>query len=102
MSNREADAAAELPGVAALEAAVRRMIGELDRLRQAAASAHARADRSDALLREFAEGRQDPVALSRRVAEVEKENDELRARIERGRRRIDQILASIRFLEDRR
>ena len=103
MSNREADgAAAEVPGVAALESAIRRLIGEMRELRQAAADAGERAERSDALLREFVEGRQDPAALARRMAEVEEENEALRGRIERGRERIDQILASIRFLEDRR
>jgi len=91
-----------MPGVEALEAAVRRLIAELRDVRQSEASARARADRSDELLRQFVDGRQDPAALSRRVAEVEAENDALRRRIERGRERIDQILASIRFLEDRR
>jgi len=91
-----------MPGVEALEAAVRRLIAELRDVRQSEASARARADRSDELLRQFVDGRQDPGALSRRVAEVEAENDALRRRIERGRERIDQILASIRFLEDRR
>jgi len=103
VSNREAEAsAAAMPGVEALEAAVRRLIAELRDVRQSEASARARADRSDELLRQFVDGRQDPAALSRRVAEVEAENDALRRRIERGRERIDQILASIRFLEDRR
>ena len=103
MSNREADpGAAEVAGFAPLESAIRRLISEMRDLRQAAAEAQERARSSDALLREFVEGRQDPAALSRRVAEVEKENESLRGRIERGRERIDQILASIRFLEGRR
>ena len=103
MSNREADATVtEIPGVAPLESAIRRLIGELRDLRRAVAEAHQRAERSDALLRDFVEGRQDPVALSRRMEEVEAENDDLRSRIERGHERIDQILASIRFLENRR
>ena len=102
MSNREAEeSTAAIPGVAAIEAAVRRLIAEMRDVRQSAADAQARADRSDELLRQFVDGRQDPGALSRRVAEVEAENAELRRRIERGRERIDQILASIRFLEDR-
>ena len=103
MSNREAEeSAAAIPGVDALEAAVRRLIAETREVRQLAVDAEARAERSDELLRQFVDGRQDPGALSRRVAEVEAENAELRRRIERGRERIDQILASIRFLEDRR
>lgn len=103
MSNREAEeSAAAIPGVEALEVAVRRLIAEMRNARQSEADARARADRSDELLRQFVDGRQDPGALSRRVAEVEAENVQLRQRIERGRERIDQILASIRFLEDRR
>lgn len=103
MSNREAEeSTAAVPGIEALEAAVRRLIEELREVRQSEAGARVRADRSDELLRQFVDGRQDPGALSRRVAEVEAENAELRGRIERGRERIDQILASIRFLEDRR
>lgn len=103
MSNREADGAVvDVPGIAALESAIRRLIDEMRDLRRAEADARERAEHSDALLREFVEGRQDPAALSRRIAEVEAENGDLRGRIERGRERIDQILASIRFLEDRR
>ena len=103
MSNREAEeSAAAVPGIEALEAAVRSLIAEIREARQSEADARTRADRSDELLRQFVDGRQDPGALSRRVEEVETENAELRRRIERGRERIDQILASIRFLEDRR
>lgn len=103
MSNREAEeSAVAIPGIDALEAAVRRLVAETREARQLAADARARADRSDELLRQFVDGRQDPGALSRRITEVEAENAELRRRIERGRERIDQILASIRFLEDRR
>jgi hypothetical protein len=36
------------------------------------------------------------------VAELDAENKDLRARLERGREGADQMLASIRFLEDRR
>ncbi len=103
MSNREADGpVAAGVDTGPLESAVRRLIADVRRLRQVAAQARERAARSDELLRDFADGRQDPGQLSRRLAEVEAENDELRGRIERGRARIDQIVASIRFLEDRR
>ena len=103
MSNREAEeSAVAIPGLEALEAAVRRLIAEIRDVRQSVADAQARADRSDQLLRQFVDGSQDPGALSQRVAEVEAENAQLRRRIEGGRERIDQILASIRFLEDRR
>lgn len=103
MSNREADGPVPAGvGTGPLESAVRRLITEVRRLRRVAAEAQERAERSDELLRDFTDGRQDPGKLSRRLAEVEAENDELRGRVERGRARIDQIIASIRFLENRR
>ena len=103
MSNRGAEeSAGAISGIEALEEAVRRLIAEAREARQLAADSRARADRSDELLRQFVDGRQDPGTLSRRMAEVEAQNAELRRRIERGRERIDQILASIRFLGDRR
>lgn len=103
MSNREADESGTVvTGIELLESAVRRLITEVGEQRRIAADARERARSSDELLRDFAEGRQDPGALSRRMAEVEAENEELRGRIERGRERIDLILASIRFLENRR
>lgn len=101
MSNREAEAAV-VPEIEALEAAVRRLIAEVRELRRLASRSQESAERSDELLRQFVDGRQDPGALSRRVEEVEAENADMRGRIERGRERIDHILASIRFLEDRR
>jgi cell division protein FtsB len=64
--------------------------------------AEAKAERGDQLLRQFVDGRQDPGELARRVAELEAENRDLRARLAKGREGVDQMLASIRFLEDRR
>ncbi len=103
MSNREADGqGAALAGIESLESAVRRLIEEVHELRRVAAAANERARRSEDLLREFAEGRQDLEALSQGMAKVKAENHDLRGRIERGRERIDRIFASIRFLEARR
>ena len=102
MSSPDVDEVVGDSGIEPLESAVRRLIAEVQGLRQAAAEARERAEHSDTLLRDFVEGRQDPAMLSRRLSEAENENDDLRARLDRVRERIDQILASIRFLEDRR
>ena len=104
MSNREAkrSAGAGTPGLDALESAVQRMIAEVRATRERAMIAEAKAERGDQLLRQFVDGRQDPGELAGRVAELEAENRDLRARLERGREGVDQMLASIRFLEDRR
>ena len=82
--------------------AVERAIAAVRVARERTMEAEARAERSDELLRQFVDGRQDPGALSRRVAELEAENEDLCGRIGRGREGVDRILASIRFLEDRK
>ncbi len=85
-----------------LEGSIDRLIAALASARKETAGARAEKDRSDALLREMSEDGQDPAALSVRVAELEAENAELRGRLERGSRRVDRILAGIRFMEDNR
>lgn len=90
------------PAMDLLEKAVDRAIEELRAARREAREAEARAERSDQLLRQFVDGRQDPAALAERVKELEAENEDLRDRIRRGRDGVDRILSSIRFLEDRR
>lgn len=104
MSNRggERSAASHVPALAPLETAVERALEEVRTIRERAAQAEARAERNEQLLRQFVDGREDPGALASRVAELEAENEGLRARIEQGREGVDRILASIRFLEDRR
>ncbi len=103
MSNRGADlpAGASLPGVDSLEKAIDLAILEVRAARERAGDAEERAERSAAMLRQFVEGNEDPGALSRRVAALEAENEDLRGRIERGREAIDRVLASLRFLENR-
>lgn len=103
MSNQGADGSnaggAELDRV---EEAVDRALAELRAARVAAKEAEERAKRSDQLMRQLVDGRQDPAALADRVAQLEAENEDLRDRIGRGREAVDGILASIRFLEERR
>ena len=103
MSNRGADGSggggAELDR---LEEAVNRALAELRTVRDTAKEAEERAERNEQLLRQLADGRQDPAALADRVAQLEAENEDLRDRIGRGREAVDRILASIRFLEERR
>lgn len=90
------------PNMNRLEEAIDRLIEELRAARQEVEAARERADRGDQLLRQFVDGRQDPGALAERAKELEVQNEELRDRIRRGREGVDRILASIRFLEDRR
>lgn len=104
MSSRGVDdpAPAGGPEMETLEAVVERAVAELRVARKQAKEAEARADRGEELLREFVDGTQDPAELSRKVAELEAENEALRSRIRQGRQGVDQILTRIRFLEDRR
>ena len=103
MSNHGADrSGAGNSGMDRLEEAVDRALAELRAARGALKEAEERAERSDQLLRQLVDGREDPAALARRVAELEAENEDLRDRIGQGREAVDGILASIRFLEDRR
>lgn len=99
MSNRDADAP---DGMDRLAEAVDRALAELGAAREEAKEAGERAERGEQLLRQLADGRQDPAALAERVAQLEAENEDLRDRIGRGREAVDRILASIRFLEERR
>lgn len=103
MSNRGTDGSnagsAELDR---LEEAVDRALAELRAARDASKEAEERAERSDQLMRQLVDGRQDPAALAEQVARLEAENEDLRDRIGRGREAVDGILASIRFLEERR
>ena len=85
-----------------LEESIDRLIIALASARTEASEARAEKERSDALLRDLSEDGQDPAALSARVAELESENAELRGRLARGSRRVDRILASIRFMEENR
>ena len=98
----ELSAGASLPGMDSLEKAVDIAIVEVLAARERAGEAEERAERSAAMLRQFVAGNEDPGALSRRVAALEAENEDLRGRIERGREVIDRILASTRFRENRR
>jgi len=103
VSNRgtEQSAGASLPGMGTLEKAIGLAIGEVRAARERAGEAEERAERSAVMLRQFVQGNEDPGALSRRVAALEAENENLRGRIERGRIVIDRVLASLRFLENR-
>ncbi len=85
-----------------LAEAVDRLLAELSVARAAERKAGEQTERSEQLRRRLEDGRQDPVALAERVALLEAENEDLRDRIGRGREAVDRILASIRFLEDRR
>ncbi|MBW3535219.1 MAG: hypothetical protein KY453_08405 [Gemmatimonadetes bacterium] len=102
MSSREDSAGAEQSAFRALDAAVGRTLGELERLRsELAASRKRRAELAD-LLEGFGKGDRDPVEMAARLDVLEKENADLRERVARGREGVERLLARIRFLEDQR
>ncbi len=103
MSNPEGERSGDEQGygLQSLTEAVDKVVAALRASRERASEAEGMAERSDELLRQFVDGKQDPGALARRVADLEAENEELRGRIVEGRQGVDRILASIRFLEDR-
>ncbi|MDE2763805.1 MAG: hypothetical protein OXQ94_08930 [Gemmatimonadota bacterium] len=104
MSNQGPERSADslLPEMDSLARAVDLAVAEVRAARDRACEAEERAERNAAMLRQFAEGNEDPGTLARRVEALEAENADLRGRIEQGRAGIDRILASMRFLEDRR
>ena len=99
--NKKKPGPTALPGMDRLKATVERALEEIAALRGRLADAESRAGQSDDLLREFVGGKQDPGALARRLAELEAENADLKARLVQGREGIDRVLAKISFLEDR-
>lgn len=86
----------------ALEALVGRAVQRLETLRMRAEAAEAKSAEMEELVRRFTGD--DPAAgrLLSRLESLEKENRDLRDRLERGRDGIDRVLARIRFLEEQR
>lgn len=99
MSNAEGRTP-ERQGFQALEGAVGRVLEELARVRLRAEAAHRRSEELEGLLRSFEAGEESPGRMQERLTVLEAENEDLRARIERGRETAERLLARIRFLED--
>ena len=79
--------------------------GLIDRLRASearASDADRRREEVEELLREMTEGTADPAAMSERLEELETENADLRARVDRGLEGVERVLSRVRFMEDQR
>ena len=86
----------------AVEAAVERA---LTRLRQSEAHAQAADERSaelETLLERMASGEESPAQMSDELTRLQKENADLRERLDQGRAGVERLLARIRFLEEQR
>ncbi len=83
-----------------LETAVARLLERMDGLRERTRAAEARVQDVEELLRRFTRGDDDPARLVERLKATERENADLRARLEQGREGVERLLARIRFLED--
>lgn len=86
----------------ALEALVGRAVDRLETLRMRAEAAEAKSAEMEELVRRFTGDDAAAGRLLSRLEALEKENRDLRDRLERGRDGIDRVLARIRFLEEQR
>jgi predicted nuclease with TOPRIM domain len=77
-------------------------VAQVGELRNRARTAEARNGELEALLARFDSGEEDPGAYVERLKALEKENTDLRGRIEQGRDAAERLLARIRFLEEQR
>ena len=89
-------------GLAALEAAVSRTLGEIKELRRRAAEATERSAELERLLASFQSGAESPGRMKERLEGLETENRELRARMTQARETVERLLARIQFLEDQK
>lgn len=83
-----------------LEAAVGRLLDEMEKLRVRAQRADARVADLESMLRRFTMGEEDPVRLQASLAELDEENRALKSRVREGREGVERLLARIRFLEE--
>ena len=93
VGSSDANGDAGRDALARLEAAIQRVLGELEDARQSASTLGAAAERSGAL---------DVEALRRRVDSLREENDSLRERLTRGFDIAERLAAKIRFLEEKK
>lgn len=82
-----------------LELAVRRLLEDYQLSRNRALSAERRVGELESALAALAGGGPDPIALRKRIGELEQENGELRERLERARQEVERIMARLEFLE---
>ena len=93
---------------ARLEAAVGRLVkrleeadGQIRAERERAEGAEARTGELSELVQRFTGDEEEAGRIMSRLKGLEQQNEELRARLERGRDGVDRMLARIRFLENK-
>ncbi|MEX2531448.1 MAG: hypothetical protein WD960_11810 [Gemmatimonadota bacterium] len=85
---------------ARLERAVGKLLAERKQLVARASRAEARIRDVEALLRRFTTGDEDPAEWRSRLETLQRENAELRERLDGGRESVERLLARIQFLEE--
>ncbi|NNK62775.1 MAG: hypothetical protein HKO98_06140 [Gemmatimonadetes bacterium] len=86
----------------AVDAAVGRAVARVRELEARARSADERAAEVEALLEKMASGEENPVQMKDELDRLQRENVDLRGRLDRGREGVERLLARIRFLEEQR
>jgi len=86
--------------LARLDEVVGELLARTEARRSRLRQAEERARELEVLLRKFGQGEEDPSDLQDRVAALKRENQELRARVAKGRDAVQRLLARIRFLEE--
>ncbi|MGH7507396.1 MAG: hypothetical protein ACRELX_17210 [Longimicrobiales bacterium] len=90
------------PELDRLELNLRRLIDEHDRLKRRAAAAAERIRELEVALEDVASGDLDPVALAAHAQAMERDNRELRTRLNEAHETVERIRARLQFLEEER
>lgn len=85
-----------------LDATVKEAVARLEALRLRAEAAERRSDELEVLLRRFTQDDGAAVRSLARLGALERENAQLRERLEQGRAGVERMMARLRFLEDQR
>lgn len=86
--------------LARLDEVVGNLLARAEVHRARAREAEERSRELETLLRRFADGDENPAGLQTRISELRKENEDLKARVRKGRDQVERLLARIRFLEE--
>lgn len=86
----------------ALESAVKGLVARLKETERRASAAESRRTEVEELLREMTEGTADPAEMADRLEELERENADLRDRVDRGLEGVERLLSRVRFMEEQR
>ena len=99
MSNPAGNGARERQPLDELEGAIGDMLDRFGWMNDRMALAQERSEDLEELLRRFT-GHEEPAEMVSRLRALEKENADLRSRLEQGRESVERLLAKIRFLEN--